>query len=271
MSNRRKVHKQPSAVWLYRHTIKSAAWQALSVGARAIYVELAANYNTKMQNAVYLSARTGAEKLGVNKKMIVKWLRELQHYGFIALVERGTIGVYGYGKATQFRLTDRPYAGKSATHTFQNWTGELFNPEPDGGRNWQPKKQNPVPQEGTPRTPGRDIEKSGRASSLCTPGRDIETATDRTPGRDITSLASYKRSKGDVATTCSEAAHPLALPSQVLSGLRIWTMPVLTEIPYTAKLYKPHCEAVPAGIGHNAGPPLTPADDNLDIPAFLRR
>jgi hypothetical protein len=156
MSNRRKIHKQPAAVWLYRHTIKSAAWQALSVGARATYIELAANYNTKMQNAVYLSARTGAGKLGVNKKMIVKWLRELQHYGFIALVERGTIGVNGYGKATQFRLTDRPHAGKSPSHDFQNWTGEVFEPKPDGGRNWRPKnffpyprKGHPVPQEGT--------------------------------------------------------------------------------------------------------------------------
>jgi hypothetical protein len=226
VSNRRKVKKQPDWIAVYRMTFKSAAWQVLSVGARAVFVELAANYNTRMENAVYLSARTGAKRLGVDKKMTVKWLRELQHYGFIALVERGTIGVYGYGKATQYRLTDRPHAGKPPTHDFQNWTGEVFNPEPDGGRNWRSKKsgqkQNPVPQEGTPRTPGRYIEKADQPNSLCTPGRDIETASACTPGRYITSLASSEALNADAAGP-SPPEH--------------------------------------APIGHNAGPALEPDSD----------
>jgi hypothetical protein len=196
MSKRNKGRKQPPFVALYRHTMKSAAWQAMSVGGRATFVELATNYNTNMQNAVYLSARSGAGKLGSSRNSVTRWLRENEHYGFIVLVQRGTIGVYGYGKATQYRLTDRPYAGSPATYDFQNWTGEIFNPDPNGGRNWQTKKAAekhfPVPREEPPRPTGRDIEKSGRQSSLCPTGRDIETATDRPTGRDITSLASYR-------------------------------------------------------------------------------
>ena len=47
--------RQPPWISVYRHTWKSPAWRVLSVGARALYVELAANYNTKMQNAVFMS------------------------------------------------------------------------------------------------------------------------------------------------------------------------------------------------------------------------
>src|SRR4029079_5546926 len=83
VSNRRKGKKQPDWISVYRLTFKSAAWEALSVGARAVYVEFAANYNTRMENAVYLSARTGAKRLNVDKSTIVKWMRELRHYGLI--------------------------------------------------------------------------------------------------------------------------------------------------------------------------------------------
>jgi hypothetical protein len=58
MSKRTKAKglKQPAWIPVYRHTWNSPAWKVLSVGARALYVELAANFNTKMQNAVYMSA-----------------------------------------------------------------------------------------------------------------------------------------------------------------------------------------------------------------------
>src|SRR5262245_27300154 len=105
---------------MYRHTFKSAAWKASSVGARATFMELAANYNTKMRNAAYLAARTGAKRLGVNKDTVTKWLRELQHYGFIVLVRGGSLGVEGYGLAQTFRLTDRPYGNTGATYDFQH-------------------------------------------------------------------------------------------------------------------------------------------------------
>jgi hypothetical protein len=241
--------------------MKSAAWQALSVGARATYIELCANYNTNMQNAVYLSIRTGAEKLGADKKTVIRWLHELLHYGFIVMVERGTIGVYGYGRATQYRLTDRAYAGSAATYAFENWTGQLFNPEPDGGRNWRPKKQKPGALEGPPRSTGRTIRKSGQPKSLWSTGRTIRTALDRSTGRTITSVASSQALKADAvgAGAAARQTEP-GIPTgpMAMSGLKVWTTPVLTKIPYTDELRR---------LDRNAAP----TDDGLGIPEFLRR
>ena len=205
MSRKSKSRKRPPYVALYRRTVKSAAWKALTVGARATFFALASNYNTNMQNAVYLSARTGAKELGVNKDTVTKWLRELDFYGFIALVQRGTIGVYGYGRATQYRLTDRPYAGSAPTYDFQNWTGEIFDYQ----------KQNPVLMARTPRPKKTDIAKSGQPSSLCPKKPDIRTTGDRPKEPDITSLASSQRSESDTVVADIEAglADDLSIPT----------------------------------------------------------
>jgi hypothetical protein len=174
--SRKNKRKQPDFVALYRHTIKSAAWRVLSAGARAAYILLASNYNTNMQNAVYPSARTGAKELGVNKDTVLKWLSELQFYGFIAMVQRGTIGIYGYGHAHRYRLTDRPYAGSPPTYDFQNWTGEIYDPQ----------KQNPVRKRRTPRPKKPDIEKSSKQGSLCPKKADIGAASGCPKKPDIT-------------------------------------------------------------------------------------
>jgi Helix-turn-helix domain len=138
--------RQPPWISVFRHTWKSAAWKVLSVGARATYVELAANYNTKSQNAVFLSARTAAKALGVSKNTAGKWLHELEHYGFIVLIQGHHLGLNGAGKASRYRLTDRYYAGKEPTYDFQNWDGVLFDSE-----------KNPVPKIETPCTKNWDI------------------------------------------------------------------------------------------------------------------
>ena len=66
MSRRdRNKGRLPPFVPIFRHTIKTSAWRALSVGARATFLVLKANYNSNAQNAVFLSARDGARELGV--------------------------------------------------------------------------------------------------------------------------------------------------------------------------------------------------------------
>jgi hypothetical protein len=111
--------------------MKSAAWGALSVGGRATFLALKANYNSKAQNSVFLSERDGMEELGVGSRSTVnKWLRELEHYGFIVKVRGHHLGVEGVGKAAHYRLTDCHYAGEAATYDFQNWDGVLFDPQP---------------------------------------------------------------------------------------------------------------------------------------------
>jgi hypothetical protein len=79
--SRRPKGKLAPFVALFRHTVKSGAWKALSVGARATFVALKTNYNSNAQNAVFLSARDGAKELGVSKNTAGKWLHELEHYG----------------------------------------------------------------------------------------------------------------------------------------------------------------------------------------------
>jgi hypothetical protein len=107
--------KQPPFVAVYRLTMKSDAWRALSVGAKATFLELRKNYNTKAQNAVFLSARDGARELGVHRDTVCKWMHELEHYGFIVEVRGAHLGVTGTGKAAHYRLTDSPHAGTRPT------------------------------------------------------------------------------------------------------------------------------------------------------------
>jgi hypothetical protein len=109
--------------------MKTPAWRVLSAGARATFFVLAANYNTKAQNAVFLSARTGSKELGVCKDTVCKWLHELEHYGFIVEIIGAHLGVTGTGKAARYRLTDRPCAGQTPTYDFQNWDGTLYDPK----------------------------------------------------------------------------------------------------------------------------------------------
>jgi hypothetical protein len=178
----------PSWISVFRHSWKSHAWKILSVGARALYVELAANYNTKMQNAVFMSARTGSEQLNVDKDCITKWLRELEHYGFIVKVRGHFLGLDGEGKAALYRLTDRWHAGKEPTYDFQNWTGEIFDP----------KKYNPVRKNRTPRPEKPDI-RARPAAHLNGNNRpekpDISDRADRPEIPDITSFTISPESK----------------------------------------------------------------------------
>jgi hypothetical protein len=215
MSQRYKKKLAPF-VALFRHTVKSAAWRALSVGARASFFALKTNYNTNAQNAVFLPARDGAKELNAAKETVCKWLHELEHYGFIVAVRRAHLGVEGEGKCTLYRLTDCAYAGKPPTYDFQNWSGEMFTPKPRGGRNWRPQKQNPVSSRRTPRLTGRDISAGAqmtqnRNNRLA--GRDIRTDADRMSGRDITSL-----------TSSPPNSEPLS-----------WSTPIVEELAWSAE------------------------------------
>jgi hypothetical protein len=147
MSRSKDRGKLPPFVAIFRHTIKTPAWHALSVGAQATFLALRVNYNTKAQNSVFLSSRKGAKLFGVSKNTVCKWLHELEHYGFIVMVQGAHLGLQGTGKAAHYRLTDSYYAGQPPTYDFQNWDGVLY----------VPKKRNPVPTRGTPRPNQRDI------------------------------------------------------------------------------------------------------------------
>ena len=60
---RRKKGRLPPFVPLLKDTVKTAAWKALSHGARSLYVALKGRYNNKLQNALYVSTRDAEEVL----------------------------------------------------------------------------------------------------------------------------------------------------------------------------------------------------------------
>lgn len=141
MSRRHNKGRMAPFVPAYRLTLKHPAWKALSHGARSTYQALMSHYNTRMENAVYLSARMGAVELGSTRNSVARWLRELEHYGFIAMVSPGHLGVHGNGKAPHYRLTEMRHAGSVPTRDLEKWDGVLFGS----------KKQKPVITRVTPR------------------------------------------------------------------------------------------------------------------------
>jgi hypothetical protein len=244
MSNRHRDRgKLAPFVALFRHTIKSAAWKAASVGARATFFELKASYHTKAQNAVFLSSRDGAESLNVSKDTICKWLRELEHYGFIVKVRGHHLGVDGEGKAALYRLTDCPYAGKPATYDFQNWSSELFEPETakrtmteaDKKRLTESRrKQKPVLTVRTPRPNGKDIRAEGEMATNGNNrpnGQDIKNDTDCPNGKDISSFTSSPESLADSLVVAWCVPIPNINPNVDEADSRAWVAAWLEQIP----------------------------------------
>lgn len=117
-------------------TLDSLAWKALSHGARSLYIALKRKYSIRDRNngRLFLSQRDAAEELGSDRHQISRWYRELQHYGFLAMVTPGSLGVDGKGKAPHWRLTELGYMRDPPTADFRRWNGVRFNPGP---------KQNP--------------------------------------------------------------------------------------------------------------------------------
>src|SRR5262245_57638400 len=124
--NKSKKGRLPAFVPLYRETMKTPAWIVMSNGAKVLYVYLKWNYNTKLQNHVFISTRDAEKKLGSSRRYVRRWFRELEHYGFIVMINPGGLGVEGRGKAPHWRLTEEWHAGKAPTREFLYWDGVLF-------------------------------------------------------------------------------------------------------------------------------------------------
>jgi hypothetical protein len=125
---RRNKGRLPPFVPLLKDTIKTEAWKALSHGARSLYAVLKGRYNIVGQNAVWVSTRNAEEELGQysTRRNVMRWFRELQHYGFIVMVSPAHHGVNGHGKAPHWRLTEEWYLGKAPTRDFLSWDGIPF-------------------------------------------------------------------------------------------------------------------------------------------------
>ena len=142
---------------LQTHTTKSPAWKMLSVGARALFGELQGLYYQNIEGYVFLSARDGAKELRTRPNNIGRWFDELEHYGFLVMLQGPHLGSDGEGQSARYRLTDRYFHGKPPTREFDKWSGEVFRPaqraysEAEKTRLNGLKKQNPVTRSVTPR------------------------------------------------------------------------------------------------------------------------
>jgi hypothetical protein len=126
---------------LLKETLATPAWRAMSHGARSLYVALKLRYSSNFKNngKIYLSSRDAEKELGSNRDSILRWFRELEHYGFIAMTNPGVLGVDGKGKAPHYRLTELGYMNDPPTKDFLCWNRVTFGDS---------KKQNPGPESG---------------------------------------------------------------------------------------------------------------------------
>jgi hypothetical protein len=132
-------NKLPPFTPLLNSTLDSAAWRAMSHGARSLYGCLKRRV-PRGRNTAYLSYRDAADEMGCCKTTVERGYQELQHYGFIVLVRHGCLGVDGKGKAALWRLTELGNTSKTSaaglpeapTRDFLTWDGTRYRRDRSG-------------------------------------------------------------------------------------------------------------------------------------------
>ena len=149
--DRKDKGRLPPFIPLFRETLESPAWRALSHGAKVLYVCLKKRLGQHNNGRLYLSQRDAKKELGSGSSQIARWFRELQHYGFIVKTAGSGLGLDGKGFAPHWRLTE---AGNSnpmkesicegtkridfPTKDFLNWDRKPFV---DSIRPWRKKTE----------------------------------------------------------------------------------------------------------------------------------
>jgi hypothetical protein len=141
----------PPYVQVLKPTLQEPAWKDLNYGARCLYITLKSFYNGENNGQIFLSARKAADELGTTSlSSIIKWFRELEDHGFIKPIETGHLGVEGHGLATTWRLTELGYMREQPSRDYKNWSPKKQNPVPKNGTVPFQKMEHPVPENGTP-------------------------------------------------------------------------------------------------------------------------
>jgi hypothetical protein len=93
---------------LERDLVRSDRWQDLSVGARALLIEIWSWHNGKNNGAIRYGVRQAETSLHCTKPTALKWFRELEAAHLIEAVERGGFRWKAgarVGRATAWRIT----------------------------------------------------------------------------------------------------------------------------------------------------------------------
>ena len=112
-------------VRLRHDLLGSAAWRTLSLGARALLIEVWRRYNGRNNGQIPYSQREAQECLRCSSKSAVKWFRELQRAGFIFPTQRGSFqqkAGTNEGRATLWRLTMEPCGKAPPTRDYMSAT-----------------------------------------------------------------------------------------------------------------------------------------------------
>jgi hypothetical protein len=118
----------PHFVPLFKGTMDTPAWRAISHGAKVLYIALKRHLSNDGYNngKLYVSYRKAKIELGSGSTQIARWYRELEHYGFIVQMTAGCLGVNGKGAAPHWRLTEISYMREPASRDFLKWDGQKY-------------------------------------------------------------------------------------------------------------------------------------------------
>lgn len=118
---------------LYRWMHRTPAFQNLSIGARALLIELKMLYNGTNNGDLFMSIREAGKRLNIGKSHAAKLFRELHGHGFI---RPNVLGAYNLksaarrGEATSWILTEHPIgdAPGSGSKDFMAWAPSESTP-----------------------------------------------------------------------------------------------------------------------------------------------
>jgi hypothetical protein len=137
----------PPFVPLLKETMQTSAWRTMSHGARSLYVALRGRVANDCRNngRIFLPTRAACMETGSSNEQVVRWFRELQHYGFIVQMVAGHLGVDGQGRAPHWRLTELGTRNGEGgldmpTRDFLRWNGSKFRPPKTESRCGNPQR-----------------------------------------------------------------------------------------------------------------------------------
>lgn len=123
-----KGRNPPGEHWtkMFRHTMETPAWRALSTTAQALYPWLKLEWrgpNASNNGSIQLSTRQAAVRLGVSPTTAAEAFRDLQRKGFIVQTEPAHLGFEGAAKSPSYELTEIKMAGseKDGRKLYRDW------------------------------------------------------------------------------------------------------------------------------------------------------
>lgn len=119
-----KSNYQSAHVRIHLWELQTLAYRSLSVGARALLVEVRALCNGNNNGDLYLSVREAGMRLGVSKDTAGRYFAELLDRGFIREGKKGFFSMKSAsrrGQATSWVLTDQPHGTALPTKDFMHW------------------------------------------------------------------------------------------------------------------------------------------------------